>query len=107
MPQPSMVKLDEAIEAGVQGRKSRFSVEKLQASPAPELASVLDQIDCQAKLAENRSRWADSARWKTPRRGTGGAPSYKLTLQLLDPTVGAIAGQASRELPPERALRRR
>ncbi|MFO0653716.1 MAG: PEGA domain-containing protein [Polyangia bacterium] len=104
VPQPSMVKLDEAIEAGVQGEKKSVLRREIALRQAPELASCLDQIDCQAKLAE-KTEVDGLIRLSVENTAarTGGAPSYKLTLQLLDPTVGAIAGQASRELPPERA----
>ena len=104
VPQPSTIKLDEAIELGVQGEKKSVLRRETALKSAPELASCLDQIDCQAKLAE-KTEVDGLIRLSVENTAakTGGAPSYKLTLQLLDPTVGAIAGQASRELPPERA----
>ncbi len=104
VPQPSTIKLDEAIELGVQGEKKSVLKREIALKSAPELASCLDQIDCQAKLAE-KTEVDGLIRLSVENTAakTGGAPSYKLTLQLLDPTVGAIAGQASRELPPERA----
>ncbi len=104
VPQPSMVKLDEAIEAGVQGEKKSVLRREIALRQAPELASCLDVLDCQAKLAE-KAEVDGLIRLSVENTAarTGGAPSYKLTLQLVDPTVGAIAGQASRELPPERA----
>jgi hypothetical protein len=104
VPQASTVKLDEAIELGVQGEKKSVLRREIALRQAPELATCLDQLDCQAKLAEKTE--VDGLIRLTVENTaarTGGAPSYKLTLQLLDPTVGAIAGQASRELPPERA----
>ena len=104
VPQPSMVKLDEAIELGVQGEKKSVLRRDVALRQAPELANCLEQLDCQAKLAE-KTEVDGLIRLSVENTAarTGGAPSYKLTLQLLDPTVGAIAGQASRELPPERA----
>lgn len=104
VPQPSMAKLDEAIEAGVQGEKKSVLKREIALRQAPELASCLDQLDCQARLAE-KTEVDGLIRLSVENTAarTGGAPSYKLTLQLVDPTVGAIAGQASRELPPERA----
>ena len=104
VPQPSTIKLDEAIELGVQGEKKSVLRKEIALKSAPELSGCLDQLDCQAKLAEKTE--VDGLIRLTVENTTartGGAPSYKLTLQLLDPTVGAIAGQASRELPPERA----
>ena len=104
VPQPSTVKLDEAIELGVQGEKKSVLRRDVALRQAPELANCLEQLDCQAKLAE-KTEVDGLIRLSVENTAarTGGAPSYKLTLQLLDPTVGAIAGQASRELPPERA----
>jgi hypothetical protein len=104
VPQASTVKLDEAIELGVQGEKKSVLRREVALRQAPELATCLDQLDCQAKLAE-KTEVDGLIRLSVENTAarTGGAPSYKLTLQLLDPTVGAIAGQASRELPPERA----
>lgn len=104
VPSAQMTKLDEAIEAGVQGEKKSVLRREMALFQAPELAGCLDLVHCQAKLAEkNEVDGLIRLTVENTSARTGGSPSFKLTLQLLDPTVGAIAGQASRELPPERA----
>ena len=104
VPQAQMKKLDEAIEAGVQGEKKSVLRREMALLQAPEVAQCLDRVDCQATLAEkNEVDGLIRLSVENTSARTGGAPSFKLTLELLDPTVGAIASQASRELPPERA----